>query len=177
VAHELMGMTLEYRRECTHSDVLSSLTAPDNPNDLADHHLNHAIASAGSSSDDDDRNQAAAAAAAAAADHHHHHRQGNSSNRIVNAAASNVTIINHSNHRDRDRDRDHDHHSRSASSINHLHVNGSKGSMKSAAVAAPQNAANSKTSMIHFTHLLRLEDKTTEILRGRTSWRLKKQHR
>jgi hypothetical protein len=152
VAHELMGMTLEYRRECTHSDVLSSLTAPDNPNDLADHHLDiHAIHSN------------------AAAPDHDHHRQGN----------SNATIIDRSNYipLDHSIDRDHDHRSRtiSPSSIDHLHViNGSKSGAAHDAHAATEDR---KPSMIHFTHLLRLEDKMTEILRGRTSWRLKKQHR
>lgn len=33
VAHELMGMTLEYRKECSHSDVVSSLSKPESPHE------------------------------------------------------------------------------------------------------------------------------------------------
>ena len=118
VAHELMGMTLEYRRECNHSDVLSSLASPDNPEDLAGHFAEDLQAGAEHKVEVADLQQSAAC--------------------INTTSASNT--INNSN-----------------GTVDHQ-INMNKG----------------KPPMIHFTHLLRLQDDATEILRGRTSWRLKK---
>ena len=122
VAHELMGMTLEYRRECNHSDVLSSLASPDNPEDLAGHFVEELQAAAEHKVEVADLQRSAACI-----------------NTILSASSS-ASTTNSSN-----------------GTVDHqMKVN--KG----------------KPPMIHFTHLLRLQDNTTEILRGRTSWRLKK---
>eukprot|EP00250_Pteridium_aquilinum_P003667 c13977_g1_i1 orf=253-1752(+) len=100
VAYELMGMTLEYRKECSHSDVVSSLTSPDSPlspclenEDLELHPL------------------------------------------VIRPTAHEVS--------------------------------------------RPPSIKNPRITTagpIHYTHLLRLQDDSTEILRGHTAWRLKKRY-
>ncbi|MCO5603213.1 hypothetical protein L7F22_057360 [Adiantum nelumboides] len=100
VAYELMGMTLEYRKECSHSDVVCSLTSPDLPlspclDDEAKLHLP----------------------------------------RTQEPAAQDVSL---------------------------------PPSIKNPLITTP--------GPIHYTHLLRLQADSTEILRGRTMWRLKKRY-
>ncbi|KAI5067161.1 hypothetical protein GOP47_0017689 [Adiantum capillus-veneris] len=101
VAYELMGMTLEYRKECSHSDVVCSLTSPDSP-------LSPCL------DDEEAKLQLPFTQKPAAYD-----------------------------------------------------------------VSMPPSIKNPRITSpgpIHYTHLLRLQADSTEILRGRTMWRLKKRY-
>ena len=131
-----MGMTLEYRRECNHSDVLASLTSPDNLNDLAGHHASIPIKVQGSNQPISGINGHNVINTATSAQY--------STSNICNLSSKSAddNVVNNTNN---------------IADTKHSVINGSK------------------PAMIHFTHLLRLQDGMTEILRGRTSWRLKKQ--
>jgi len=109
VAHELTSMTLEYRRECTPSDIVQSLSCPDPPlpvtNSLQQSH-------------------------------------DNGSALLGNGALDGSPGA----------------------------VSCSSGALKSATLSPPT------VTSVHYTHLLRMQSDGTEILRGRTSWRLKQRY-
>jgi len=109
VAHELTSMTLEYRRECTPSDIVQSLSCPDSPlpviNSLQQSH-------------------------------------DNGSALLGNGALDGSPGA----------------------------VSCSSGALKSATLSPPT------VTSVHYTHLLRMQSDGTEILRGRTSWRLKQRY-
>jgi hypothetical protein len=109
VAHELTSMTLEYRRECTPSDIVQSLSCPDPPlpitNSLKQSH-------------------------------------DNGSALLGNGALDGSPGA----------------------------VSCSSGALKSATLSPPT------VTSVHYTHLLRMQSDGTEILRGRTSWRLKQRY-
>lgn len=100
VAYELMGMTLEYRKECSHSDVVCSLTSPDSP-------LSPCL----------DVEEAKLQSP------------------FIQPAENEVSL---------------------------------PPSIRNPRITTP--------GPIHYTHLLRLQADSTEILRGRTAWRLKKRY-
>ncbi len=126
VAHELTSMTLEYRRECTPSDIVQSLSCPDSPLPIS----NSSSSSSSSSSPSSSSSQQS------------HDNNNNGSALLGNGALDGSPGA----------------------------VSCSSGALKSATLSPPT------VMRVHYTHLLRMQSDGTEILRGRTSWRLKQRY-